>query len=162
MPVGIEEVLFAFLIGGIAAVIYQVVFSKRCERGERLVGITLFVLALTVAAFLVLKHSGFNTIWASTDALFLGASLMIAINRSLFVDSVMSAVLIVALVYPLYWVLFAVFPEAHTIFWVSGGLSDINLLGAPVEEMVWFAAWAMFAGILYRFYKGSTSAKVLL
>ncbi|PIR83970.1 hypothetical protein COU18_00995 [Candidatus Kaiserbacteria bacterium CG10_big_fil_rev_8_21_14_0_10_51_14] len=158
VQVGIEELLFAFFISGIASVIYQVVFRKTVERKERHILRASIIVATAVGVFIALKHIGFNTVWASTDALFLGTLLMILINRRLFMDSVMSAFLVLALVYPLYWLLFAFFPDAHQIFWVSEGLSGVNVLGAPIEEMTWFVAWAMFAGILYEFYRASNAA----
>lgn len=153
VQVGFEELLFAFFITGIASVIYQGVFRKTVERGERHVLRAVFAVAITVGVFITLKHTGFNTIWACTDALFLGALLMILINPRLLMDSIMSALLVLVPVYPLYWLLFALFPDAHEVFWVSGGLSGINLIGVPIEEIAWFVAWAMFAGILYEFYR---------
>jgi len=149
VPVGIEELFFAFFISGIGSVAYQVIFRKRIERGWQHSLVTIAIVGLTVVAFLVLKLFNFNTIWASTDALLLGTLMLVAMNRRLMPDALISVGLVLILTYPLYWALFFIFPDAHSIFWVSGGLSGTDLLGAPLEEMTWFVAWAAFSGILY-------------
>src|SRR3989338_9490091 len=63
VPVGVEELLFAFFISGIGSVAYQVVCRKRVQRGQQHNLATLLIVGLTVLAFLFLKRLYFNTIW---------------------------------------------------------------------------------------------------
>ena len=45
--------------------------------------------------------------------------------------------------------LLSVYPELVAKFWVADGLSSLNLLKIPIEELVWFLSWGAFSGVIY-------------
>lgn len=154
VPVGVEEIIFAFAIGGIGSVIYQVVFRKTHERGGKNIVAILVVPLLCAFLFLGLKRAGLNTVWASIDTLLVAALAMVLINRQLLPAALGSAFFLFLLALPLYLFLFFFFPNAASLFWVPGGLSGIEILTIPIEELAWFAAWGAFSGVVYESLSG--------
>ena len=151
VPVGIEELLFAFFIGGIGSVMYEVVFRKAYRRGHRRIKATIFIILFVGVTLSALKVIGWNTVWASSIALILASVVMIYLDKDLRWDWAMSSVLMFFFVIAIYLLCFSFFPAIISKFWVPTGLSGFNLLGIPVEELVWFVSWAMFSGVAYEF-----------
>lgn len=151
MPLGIEEPLFAFFIGGIGSVMYEVLFCRRFKNGTPRILQTFGVIALTVLLLFLCKAFALSTIWAVTFALGASALVMAFIDRDIRADCMISSIVMFAAVTVMYIFWLQAFPEALDRFWVSEALSGSKLLGVPIEELAWFTAWAMFSGIVYEF-----------
>lgn len=149
--IGLEDFLFAFFIGGIASILYEATFRKQHSRGKRRIKETIIAAVVGFSLFLLLYHLGLTTVWASSAALIIIAIALAYLDKDLRVDSIISATLMFILILILYFIWFLLFPHAVSELWLPDSLSGINLLGAPIEELVWYIAWAMFGGIFYEF-----------
>jgi|SRR3989344_4170009 len=152
IPFGIEEILFAFFIGGIGSVIYEVIFRKRYRpNGKKRMRSAVSIIVASAATFLLLHTFGWNSIWASTTALALASIVMVVVDRDLRRDCIASSVLMFATIFCGYLLWLTLFPGSIARFWVADALSGIALVGVPIEELCWFISWAMFSGIAYEF-----------
>ena len=152
-PVGIEEPLFAFFVGGIGAVCFEVVRKRhpRYSNKSRILLSTL-LLIFTALTFLILKSFDLNTVWASTYSLLIGAMLMVLIDRDLIRDAIFSGVFFVLIAYIIYFALLILDPNIFNTLWLPDAFGNNWFLKVPLEESLWFLAWGAFSGILYEFY----------
>jgi len=162
VPLGVEEVLFAFFIGGIGSILYEVIFRTDYKPGRWRFKETAYVVIFSGVFFGFLKTLDLNTVWASSIALVLSSLMIVYLDKNVRIDWVMSSVLMFALVMFTYLACFALFPAIVSKFWLPSGLSGINLLGVPVEEIIWFVSWAMYSGVAYEFMVGAGPYKKLL
>jgi hypothetical protein len=152
VTLGIESLLFAFLSGGIAGVVYEAVFRKRHQFGKprSAVAITMILSGLIIMAILI--NLGLNSIWASSFALLIVASIIVLIDKDLVKDAVFSGVLMTLLITIFYVVWLTIYPEVIQRFWVVEALSGIRLWKIPIEELIWFFAAGMTGGVFYEFW----------
>ena len=151
VPIGVEEILFAFFIGGIGSVLYEVIFRKQHRHGRYRFKQTALVLISAGVIIDIVNAAHVNTVWASSIALVLASLIMIAIDKDLRKDWVMSSILMFVFVTVLYLAWLALYPALVSKFWLPSGLSGVNLFGVPIEELSWFVSWAMFSGVAYEF-----------
>lgn len=164
--IGIEDLLFAFAVFGLASVIYQVVLGKHAKklRGNRIflshpashwlahliiaLGIWTFVaLSLTVALGLTASQS------VVVGGLLVG-TYVIADRKDLIFNALLSGILISVLVFAAEQIFFVrMFPEAAPTFWEARHLSRLMLGGIPVEEIVWSAVVGFAIGPLYEYMR---------
>ncbi len=153
---GIEDFFFAFFIGGIGSVLYEVLFHKRHKCGKPRTKAAWFVVCMVAVLFCVFFKLGLVTIWANTLSLIIGATVMVLIDRDLRMDCVVSAACMFFFIVGLYEVWLWLFPDLIARFWVGSDLSGIGLLGIPIEELTWFTSWALFVSIGYEFRTNAT------
>lgn len=151
VPLGAEEVLFAFFIGGIGTVLYEVLFHRKYRAGKKRLTEAVIIILVVAAFIYLLRIAGWNTVWASAFVL-AGTSCVIALlDRDIRGDWIMSAIFMFLLVIGFYLLWFLFFPEAVSRFWVRDGLSGIAFLKIPIEEIAWFVSWGAFAGVFYEY-----------
>ncbi len=158
IPLGFEEILFAFFIGGIGSVVYEILFSKRARSTKKRPSkyVTVLLLFITFLMFLLLKILAINTIWASSLSLITLSTAVILLNKTLLKDAIFSGLYMLLLTIIMYTALILFFPNIITQFWLSSGLSGNFLFNIPIEELIWFCAWGMFSGVIYEFAAGVT------
>jgi len=149
---GIESPLTGFLTGGISTIIYEVVFRKRHSFGKPRNLMTIIMIFLAFVIMGVLIKIGLNSIWASSSAFILITILGLLIDRDLLKDAILSGALMAPLIIIFYLVWLTIYPKAIQKFWLTEALSGIKLLEIPIEEIVWFCAAGMGAGVLYEFW----------
>ena len=154
VSVGIEEPLFAFFVGGIGTIIYEVIRNRisNTDKSKPRPLIATLVIVTTIVIFLLLKLIQINTIWASVIALILGSILILIIDRDLIYDSIFSGLFFVILSFCLYLFLLHIYPNIFKQLWISKGLSGINIFKIPIEEIFWFFSWGLFSGVIYEFW----------
>lgn len=149
IPIGIEDFLFCFLIGGIGSVAYEF-FTNRNHRSGKKNHFLVFVgILFAGTVFLSLEYFNFNTVWATSAAFVLGACLLVTLNRALLRDFVGSGLIVCALLFSIYLIWLLIFPNAVEKLWLENGLSDVKLSRVPLEEIIWYLTWGMFGGVLY-------------
>lgn len=157
-PIGIEDFLFGFFIGGIAGVIYEEVFGKKyTKRVNRTHHWPLFLIPFALLVSLganTLFNLGLNSIYASTIGFLTLAILIIFFRKDLFWDSLGSGLLMGALMFLGYLAFFILYPEVITKWWLLHNISGILITGVPMEELIWAFGWGMVAGPLYEFTAG--------
>lgn len=149
LPVGIEGFLFTFLITGIAAVIYEVVYRKR-YKGTKL------HLSFCIAFILPVFIAGFSVFLLKLNIIYffiLGFTFMalaeVIKRRDLIINSVLSAVLFSIVYFLTFSVWLIISPDAAA--WWSRGLTGIKVLALPLEELMFSLSLGFFVGPLYEY-----------
>lgn len=157
-PIGFEDYLFGFGIGGIASVAYEV-FSRRYymrKKDHRYKWLS-FLLPVSIAflaLFNVLFFSGINSIYASIIAFLAVAAVFIFFRPDLARDALLSGLVMGLLMFLGYMFFLAVFPEAIERFWQLKNLSGVLVRGVPIEELLWAFGLGMIMGPAYEFFTG--------
>lgn len=150
---GIEDVLLAFLTGGIGTALYEFAAKKSTTtntRGlinNRLIILLIFPLIYLILFFLLDIHSFFLSV-----IIFCAALIQIFLFRSdLIVPSIVNGLLLLLIVLPVFRLLLLIFPDIVGMFWMLENLSGYYLLGFPLEEFVFYFLTGMFLGIAFEF-----------
>lgn len=154
-----EDFLFGFFITGISVSVYDIVFRTTHSGGEKKrKKFFAFLFALGVVSLLLFNNwLGFNSIFVSSFAFVIFALAMILLRKDLWIPSLISGMLTVLFIIPIYAIIFnLMFPA----FWdkyglLSGSVYGTAILGhIPVTELLWYFAWGSLAGIAYDFASG--------
>jgi len=146
-PIGIEDAMFAFAIGGIAYSLYKIVFNLTALPSEdqpRRPWLAIAFLVMTILPLLLLTDVlGINSIFSSTFSLLLIAILTWMLRPDLLKPSILSGILMAVLFFVVYKVMQVIFPGAIE-FWCMGcNPSGIRLWGINLEELLWDFAWGL-------------------
>jgi hypothetical protein len=152
---GIEDLLFAFFIGGIGAVIYEELFIKKIRKGKREHSKTialLGVIGVILTIFLNL-YLHINSIYSTSVVLILIGIMVIMERHDLLKNAIGNGILVSLLMFIFYIIYTAIFPTIIQDWWKLQNISGVILLGAPLEELLWGFSWGFLAGPLYEFWK---------
>jgi hypothetical protein len=151
--IGIEEYLFAFFMGGVACVSYEVIFQKKAQYGPRRTKDTFIILLITLLCASFFKYIlNLNSIWATTLPMFISSLIMIFWDKDLVPDLLLSGLSMAIITLFLYWILIQIYPLIFSKFWLDGVFTGINIINIPIEELLWFIITGAFTGILYEFW----------
>jgi hypothetical protein len=159
--IGFEDVLMGFAAGGIMAVAYQAVCSRRnrrrgTPRRNQAALLLLFLALVTSALFWGL---GLTSFWASTVALISAAALLYALRPDLVGPGIASGALMALISLIFYAAILSASADWIAATYVFDGLSGRMALGVPIEEFVfWFLAGA-FYGPLYEYRQSLAIAR---
>ena len=155
--IGIEDLLFGFAIGGIAAVIYEELFGKKylsrhlSAHPKWMFGVAVFGVIWMYVGSMVL---GFNSIYVSIlGFLIIGASILFT-RHDLLKDALFSGLLMGGLMLFFYFVFGYFFDGIIQKWWLLKNISGIIIFGAPLEELMWGFGWGFVAGPAYEFING--------
>lgn len=158
-PIGIEDILFAFAIGGIAAVAYEELWRRHPVRARRIsrprswsLGAIAFAVVWMYVGSSVL---GFNSIYTSISVfLILGVSILYY-RRDLLQDALVSGLLVAVLLFVCELIFFVwLFPGTIERWWDLSRISGVLVFGVPLEEILWGFSWGFVAGPAYEFLRG--------
>lgn len=159
--ISVEDFLFGFFITGIVVSIFDAIFTEsRVLNEKRRVKFfgCLFLIALTnFAIFSTLL--GFNSIIVSTISFIVFTVIILILRKDLFIPAIMSGILTLAVITPIYAVLFNVIsPNFWNQYWLLANTKlGLTVLGnIPVTELVWYFLWGCFGGVAYDFAGGYT------
>lgn len=157
----LEDFLFVFAIAGIGAVIYEIVFGKKLLKMRKSVNkIFAFsmIIVISVLASCLLFFIGINSIFATSVGFIIAALFFINQRTDLLINSLLSGVAVMFIMFISYFILFNVIMNTETMIrqgWLLYGTSlDFRIFGIPFTEMIWGFAWGMLLGPLYEFVKG--------
>lgn len=151
----IESLLLGFLVGGIASVIYEFVGKKRIKkiRKQKLNNFTPYLLFIII--FL-----GLEIIFPDKSIYNLSASLIVSSTIIGFLrkDLIKQIVIIGFLFSFIYFVIFVIFNlifnEFVNKYYNLNNLWGINLLGVPIEEIIFSFSVGAFWSTLFEYIKG--------
>ncbi len=165
-PIGIEDGLFAFVLFGIASVIYQVVFAKHLEflrdsRSKRAPSLLRWTISLIFIICIWLFLATSLAVLFSTPALqaTIVSGLMVGIyiiadRKDLLADALLSGGFIVILIFIIEQLFFVrLFPEAAQTLWQSKEIQGILLSGIPLQELLWMGVVGFTIGPLYEYVR---------
>jgi len=159
---GLEDVLFGFAIGGVAAVLYENILGKRFSQGaggkRGWIGPLFF--GGFIASLLVFNDFlGINSIYASSLGTLLVALIIVVVRPDLFFDSLLSGLFVAMAMFILYYVYSLFWTEPWVKLsqvWLLYGTPHVILLAGriPLTEMIWGICWGIAVGPLYEFWQG--------
>jgi hypothetical protein len=102
---GLEDVLFGFAIGGIAAIIYEEVLGKKLIKRGRNHNLlfVLFFFLIFVCTFGFTYTTGLNSIFASSLAFVIFSVIMLAVRPDLTRDAFLSGLFVSIVMFVIYW-----------------------------------------------------------
>jgi hypothetical protein len=160
LPIGIEDILYCFLLGGVASCLYHVFLSTKPEKDYKNPA-NIWVMALLFGAayvpMILLIRFGLNSVYASTFALIIMSCIMVFLRKYLIVKSIFSGLILMLLTLAGYAIFLNFFPEIFNRWWILENISRIYFIGVPIEELIWAFGAGSFLGILYDFANNPTS-----
>jgi hypothetical protein len=157
-PLMIEDVLFGFAIGGIAAVIFEVVFRTRLRKlshHSKHIIKSWAIALIFVLALLVFLALGLNSIYASAFAFVVAAIPILFYRHDLLLNAVGSGICVMLVMFVSYYLLFNLASNTEALMkeqWlIHGTFLDLRFAGIPLTEMAWGFTWGFLAGPLYEF-----------
>ena len=155
--IGIEDFLLGFTNGGIAAVIFEEVFKERFYKRKNLER-HWSAIFLVILNFVIMAGSfwylHFTSFWATTFGLFITGSLIIFFRHDLWIDAVMSGVLVAILFLPFYWILILLSPDIIEKTWLFDHLTGSRITGVPIEDIVFYFLVGFAVGPFYAYWQG--------
>lgn len=157
-PLGIEDYLFAFAIGGIAAVIYEATAGKThtlCEcRKRNPIDVAIIAVAAAVIMIIFTAIFGLNSIYSNYLSFLAIFGFVIYFRRDLLVQALMSGLMVGGLMFLFYQVWIWIYPGIIQHWWKLENISGILILGVPLEEILWGFGWGIAGGSIYEFARG--------
>lgn len=154
--VGIEDIIMSFTHLSIPIFIYKYVFSRDMEENINFNwknSIFRFFIAMAILFGIIaatIYYFKINSFVGTTLALFFTAVFMIYRRIDLFIPALWSALLMVALTFPLYIIGSLISPGAIEKLW-NQRILGVVFWGYPVEDLLWYAAIGLFFGVVYEF-----------
>jgi hypothetical protein len=145
--IGPEDVIIAFLIGGISAVLYEFLYQEKRERSER-PGIFILILVSYAVGAGILAFGmwlGLGSVVTTFTLLSLFIAVPLALRPRLIQNSFLSGIAFMTFLFLFYKVFIWMYPGIVDAWWF--GASGVRVLGVPVEELTWGFLWGMVAGI---------------
>lgn len=166
LPIGgIEDILFGFSIGGIAAFAYESLFvQKVCYCVSKKIKREWFLLAFFViegSSLLILNNLiGLNSIFASSIGMLITSVIMLYIRPDLIPNAIGAAFLVAGIMFVIYFSAQTIFPTAHiwmSKIWKPYGRPEGIILfqHVPLTEMIWGLSWGLVWGPMYEFLVGA-------
>jgi hypothetical protein len=153
---GIEDIIFAFTIGGLAAVIYKEIFVKKeiktkPEKVSHLILLGIFAVIIFFSGIYLFK---LNSIYVTPIAFVITGIVILFLRRDLIKNAVVSGLLIAGVMFLGYILLLQFYPEFFNNFWQLQNISGVYFFKVPIEELIWGFSWGFLAGPYYEFWKG--------
>ena len=156
----IESFIFAFAIGGIAAVLYEIFFktkhkkiSKHEIRGKRHKFHLLALFSPAIIFLLLYLFTNLNPIYSAIIAIFAGAIATILCRPDLKNKIFAGGFLFFGIYFLSFLFLNLIFPEWIEQTWNLSEISGILILGIPIEELLFAFAVGMMWGGIYEHVK---------
>jgi len=154
--VGIEDVLWAAAVGGIASAVAEILLKERLSalrKGVRKRHFVPFVVVVVVFIVLQLLHPG-KTIYNTIIAFAIGAA-VIAVLRSDLIPTMLAGALSFALLYFALFLIFLFFyPGFIERYYNIPNLVGIYILGVPIEELLFAGTGGAIWSVAYEYVQG--------
>ena len=150
---GIEGFIYAFSIGGIAAVVYEFLEKRRVQKISRRHHLAAFCFFLAIFFTLELVFPGKPML--NLAAAFVGGSLWIAVARPDLIKQILSSGAAFGILYflVLCFINF-LFNDFVSIFYTPQIFNNFKFLGVPIEEILGAVAGGAFWSVLYEYALG--------
>jgi hypothetical protein len=154
--VGIEDFILGLTSGGIVAVVYEVIFGKYYRKSRKNIHqpgiLTTCLLAMMVISFLFWGLRLSSPISSSIGMITI-ALLILYFRKDLFVNAIVSAILMTLLSLPVYYVISSLSTGWIDVTYLKT-LSGIRVTGIPIEELNFWFLFGFVGGPIYEYWKG--------
>jgi hypothetical protein len=160
--IGFESVIVGFMIGGIAAVIYEELFKKKIKLRKKTKSnpmIIIQMILISLILFLGSFYLGFNSLIASIVALSVPIIVIYVKRRDLIVDSLMTGLCLLITAFLVYSIVNLITPGWVQAFWHFTNVPNIMIISLPVDDVVWYVLAGMLIGPLYEFWQEARLVK---
>tara|TARA_B100001964_G_scaffold223152_1_gene268773 strand:+ start:174 stop:863 length:690 start_codon:yes stop_codon:yes gene_type:complete len=163
--IGIEDLIFAFSIFGIAAVIYQVLIGKHAHKlrkgryelthvGHWIAHLILVLSVWTFASLLFIHVFELSSINALIVGGLLVGTYIIADRHDLMMNALLSGLFLAALIFIVEQIFFVrLFPVDAAGFWQLDAAATFLIGGVPLQEIMWAATVGFAIGPLYEWLR---------
>lgn len=155
----IESFIFSFAIGGIGAVLYNLVFPAvivpldKTEKMKSRHRFHLFALLVPFAVFPILAvATSLNHIYCGIISLFAGALATVYCRPDLTRKIIIGGLLFTVLYFFYFGSILIFFSEYIKTFWNLDALSKLFILGIPIEELLFAFAFGMYWSGVYEHF----------
>ncbi|MDD5192628.1 MAG: lycopene cyclase domain-containing protein [Candidatus Nanoarchaeia archaeon] len=155
---GPESFIFGFVVAGIAAVIYSVIFSKKVKIKRKLnLKRNLFFIPFLLCGIIIF-FVGFyliklNSFYSSIPAFLIPLMIMLIKRKDLIINSLASGFLLMIISFVFYVPLELITPGWINSAWNFNMVSGITLIGVPIEDLIWFFLAGLLIGPLYEYWQ---------
>ncbi len=160
--IGVEDFIAGFIAGGIVAVIYEVLFKRELHKRKihhHTNGAFTLILLLASTLLFLFYGVGLTSFWATAIAFKLVAVIMLFMRKDLFINAVLSGILMMIVSLASYYLIMLVSPGWMDATYLPT-LSGILVTGIPLEELIfWFLAGCVF-GPFYEYWQGEKLKKL--
>jgi hypothetical protein len=156
MRVGIEDVLWAAAVGGIASVIGEILLKEKLSairKGPRERHYTPFVVVIVVFIALQFWRPG-KTIYNTIVAFAIGALVIAYLRRDLVPSMLVGALSFAVLYFALFLCFLFLYPEFVQRYYNVPNLLGIYLFGVPVEELLFATTGGAIWSVAYEYVQG--------
>lgn len=155
---GIEDLILGFAGGGIAAVVYEVIFKMRFKKRKIGKKLTKLELILPLASALILFFGIFylfkiSSFYSAVIASIIPIGFIYYKRKDLILDSLASGFLIMFFALPAYWIPELISPGWIASAWYLDKISGILVWGVPLEDVIWWFLVGLFIGPLYEYWQ---------
>lgn len=156
-PIGLEDFLWSFFVGGIAGVVYEELFGKKYMKRhlQQHVGSMIMFTVLGLALVIIGNiFFGFNSVYVSSVGFILFGIIILFMRHDLAMDAFASGIIFALIMTVIYLFYLPLFPGIIEKWWLEENLSGNMILGFPTEELLWGFSWGIIAGPTYEFAMG--------
>jgi hypothetical protein len=151
----VESFIFCFAIGGLAVVLYELIFPVRHEPippgSPAHVYHPLALVATPLLFALLFLITGINPIYCAIIALAAGGFLVLVTRRDLLGKMLVSAFIFLGLYFAYFMALVISAPGYVQRVWDLSILSGVNILGIPLEELAFAFTFGFFWSGVYEY-----------
>jgi len=154
---GIEDYLFAFAYGGLAAGIFDILARGSGEKEFKRFYLLGFIKLLLVVICCLFAMGGmtaflnFNSLHAIVLTLFAGGMFIIISRPRWTLAAIQTGIVSAIFMWIFYWGFYLrLFPHVVDKWWYQEALIGISFGGVPIEELLW-ASTAFFVGPVFRY-----------
>ncbi len=145
-----QESIFAFLIGGIASVIY--IIPKNPNDNTKFIN---FILPIAILVFSMLFFTNIlkiNSIYSCDIGFGITALMILYVKPEFIIKSLVSGFLMMVISILGYEILLIIYPNLINDWWLLKNISGIFFLGIPIEEIIWFSLIGLSFRPIYNFW----------
>ncbi len=162
--VGIEDILFGFLIGGIIVSVYEEIFKDKLVRirGKKDHHVKHFVIVILLSILIgnfTFFYLHMHSYYSSLLSMSIPTIVIYFYRRDLVALSLTTGAIVTLISIPIYCISFFLDPTAINS-WLHQNISGVMPLGIPIEDLIWFFATGMFISPIYEFWKGERLEKL--
>ncbi|MCM2339419.1 MAG: lycopene cyclase domain-containing protein [Burkholderiales bacterium] len=169
-PIGIEDFLIGFSIGGICSVVYAILFNLKVEpnnfyftkngKNDRLLG-NIFLLSFILLFFWMFYILNISSSYSVLISYLLGISVMLFFRRDLIQNSLISGLITLMLGSLIYYFLMLLFPGFINKFWYLPQVwYSKTFFDIPLGEYIWYFLTGAFIGPLYKFVRNKKTVRI--
>lgn len=161
--VGVEDVILAFFSLGVASSLYLVLAKKKWHISKNSSWNKLLfsgIITGNLVLFWLLFAGGVNSFVATTITFALATTMFVLVKPELILPTILSGILMVLVVIPVYLAMIAVTPNFVQETWLTHNLIGWHPLGVPIEDFVFYFVGGALSFSAYPFLTNAKLAKL--